>query len=423
MAESLTFLHSADLHIGAPFRGLRAVSPRWAERLTQAIPEAYNRMINAALEHQVDFVVIAGDIFDTAQASYGDYLCFFQGLERLEKAGIPSYLCTGNHDPYVAWQHDYLALPAHAHLFPGDKPGFYLYRRQSKPWCILGGRGYLNKVWPADQNIAAGITRAAAVEALGPQAAEAPFGVGVLHTGLNLDNVKAPSNPLELLHAGFDYWALGHVHQPYVDNPDNPRLVFSGCIQGRDIKETGPRGVNLVTLKEGAPNKVEFIPTASVTWNHRAVDISACETLGDVTTLVVRDLFTANSTMLCEEMVSRIRLTGATPLHEILSRPGVLEDLRKSINDSFSDFYCDALIDETVAPRDKEALKAEGLFPALFLETAERLQDDRAQALSYLQEEFLQRNLTLPSNLASRVDRLAEEAEDLVLDLLGQEMD
>ena len=35
---------------------------------------------------------------------------------------------------------------------------------------------------------------------------------------------------------------------------DNPRLAFSGCIQGRDIKETGPRGVNLVTLEEGRRN-------------------------------------------------------------------------------------------------------------------------------------------------------------------------
>ena len=64
MAAQLRFIHAADLHIGAPFRGLRELSPAWAERLVEAIPQAYDRLVDAALEHQVDFVVFAGDIFD-----------------------------------------------------------------------------------------------------------------------------------------------------------------------------------------------------------------------------------------------------------------------------------------------------------------------------------------------------------------------
>ena len=79
MAERLTFIHAADLHIGAPFRGLRALSERWASRLVEAIPEAYERVVSAAIDNRVDFVVIAGDIFDTARPSYADYLTFFDG--------------------------------------------------------------------------------------------------------------------------------------------------------------------------------------------------------------------------------------------------------------------------------------------------------------------------------------------------------
>ncbi len=69
MARQLTFIHAADLHIGAPFRGLRALSPEWADRLCEAIPEAYDRLIDAAVSRAVDFVVIAGDVFDEASAS------------------------------------------------------------------------------------------------------------------------------------------------------------------------------------------------------------------------------------------------------------------------------------------------------------------------------------------------------------------
>ena len=66
MADQVTFIHAADLHLGAPMRGLRALSPEWAERVRAAIGEAYGRVVQAALDRAVDFVLIAGDMFDTA---------------------------------------------------------------------------------------------------------------------------------------------------------------------------------------------------------------------------------------------------------------------------------------------------------------------------------------------------------------------
>ncbi len=421
MADTLRFIHAADLHIGAPFRGLRALSPRWADRLIDAIPRAWDRVVDAAVRNEVDFVVVAGDVFDTARASYRDYLRFFRGLERLEEAGIASYLCTGNHDPYATWQQDFFSLPDHAVMLAADRPDFALHERDGRPLCVIAGRGYPNKVWADDQDIAAGITRAAAEAALGPRAAEAPFGVGVLHTGLDLDPVKAPTSPRGLRRAGLDYWALGHIHRRWVDDEADPRLAFSGCIQGRDIRETGRRGVMLVTLEKGAPNRAEFIPTASIVWQQVEVDASESPTLPALVEKVMRELFTVNGRSSCEEMVTRITLTGATALHEVLTRPGVLEDVRASINDSYPEFFCDALVDETTRPRDMDALRAEGLFPAVFLHAAEVLRADPAEERAYLQEEFLRRGIQLPSAPSGQLDKLAAEAQELVLDLLIQE--
>ena len=140
MTESLTFLHTADLHLGAPFRGLAKVSPAWAARLVQAIAEAFDRVIDTAVSHKVDFVVVSGDVFDESRASYGDYLRFFEGMRTLGKAGIPVYLITGNHDPYTSWQQSAFSLPENVHMLPADKPGFQLFRRNGKPLCIIGGR-------------------------------------------------------------------------------------------------------------------------------------------------------------------------------------------------------------------------------------------------------------------------------------------
>ena len=66
MARSVTFIHAADLHLGAPFRGLRAVSPVWADRLVKSIPDAYRKFIDETIREQVDFLIIAGDAFDAS---------------------------------------------------------------------------------------------------------------------------------------------------------------------------------------------------------------------------------------------------------------------------------------------------------------------------------------------------------------------
>lgn len=422
MAKQLTFIHAADLHLGAPFRGLRALSEPWANRLLTAIPEAYDRVVDAAISHAVDFVIIAGDIFDNARASYGDYLHFFEGLHRLDRAGIPVYLCTGNHDPFTSWQHDFFAFPANTTMFAADKPSFTVYERDGEALCLMGGRGYYNQTWPMDEDISAGLSRTAAerdLAAMVPDVSHVPFAVGVLHTGLDLDPGKAPTNAAELMRRGMDYWALGHIHMKYVyPSLDDPRVVFSGCIQGRDIKETGERGCYLVTLGEGSRNKVEFIPTASVVWQRMDVDITECTTISDITEKIMRELFRVNGKAHCEEMCARITLTGTTPLHTVLARPNMMDDLRKHINDGYPSFFCDALVDATVQPYDKNALRREGLFPAVFLRVADAMRDDHDDDIAYLQEEFLKKNLPLPNAYVQHIDSLVDDAENMVLDLL-----
>ena len=415
MTRKLSFIHAADLHLGAPFRGLRALSEAWAERMLRAIPEAFDRLVAAALERKVDFVVIAGDIFDTSRGSYADYVHFADGCRRLGDAGIPVYFCTGNHDPYTSWQNRMVSLPETAHMFTADEPGFFLYERDGEPLALLGGRGYYNQTWSHTENISEGISRAAAEEALGTTA---PFAIGVMHTGLHLDRLKAPCDPKPLYARGMDYWACGHIHMPWQDDPANPRIAFSGVIQGRDIKETGPRGVWHVTLEEGMPNKATFIPTASVVRERLSVDVSEADSLTAIEEKIMREQFRANGDAHCEEMVTRIALVGTTPLHSLLQRPGILDDLRDNLNRGYPVFFCDALIDETARPIDADALRREGLFPAVFMQAADLQRENPQMSKALLQDEFLKLGMTLPARTERSIETLSQEAEQLVLDLL-----
>lgn len=424
MPERLTFIHAADLHLGAPFRGVRALSKEWAQRLITSLAEAYDRVIAAAISRNVDFVVLSGDSFDLATPSYGDYARFFAGLERLQEVGIPVYLVTGNHDPYTSWRRDFGKLPDNVTMLPSDRPGFVLHSREGRANCIVAGRGYYNQTWPADICIAEGLTRADAEKALidkHPHIVDTPFTVGVLHCGLNLDRTKAPVPPSMLTAAGMDYWALGHIHDRYsYPSFDDPRIVYSGCIQGRDMKETGSRGVFCVTLEKDIPNKIEFIPTASIVWQRLPVDISHCLTLPAVIHKIMQELYRVNGNAQCEEMIVRITLKGATALHSVLKRKDVQDDLRLQINDSCPGFFCDTLLSETVAPRDKDALRREGLFPSVFLRVADRQKEEKEAAIDYVQSELLARGVQIPAEIVSDIDTLLDQAENLVLDLLGQ---
>ena len=266
--------------------------------MLEAIPSAYRRIIDAALEKHVDFVVIAGDIFDDSRPSYADFSLFVSGLKRLDEANIPVYFVTGNHDPFTSWDNGFSALPSNAHLLGAGEPSFAVYERDGVPMALLGGRGYFNQAWPVDCDISEGVSRETAQCSTG---VTAPFMVGVLHTGLDIDPTRSPVSPKTLLSRDVDYWACGHVHQPrLIPDAANPRIAFSGCPQGRSVVETGHHGVYLVTLDEEQPVRAEFLPMAQVEWNRLEVDVSSCTTVAEMQERITVAQFAANADAWCQ---------------------------------------------------------------------------------------------------------------------------
>ena len=476
MARSIRFIHTADLHLGAPFSGLRTQSPRWANTLLTAIPTAFQRMIDVAITEAVDFVIIAGDIFDSARPSYADFALFMNGLQQLAAADIPVYCCTGNHDPLSSWSAEYGTLPSNTHLFSVETPSFFTFIKgddagdgvrgahhasgthtvasvSSAPGAhnaasasgthtaasatsvpstpgahsaasasdpirvVLGGRGYYARSFPQDRDVSEGITWANCCEAL-PGPYEPDFTIGVIHTGLNIDPTRSPVEPRELMRRGLDYWACGHIHQKVLIPPDAPVIAFSGCPQGRAIQETGDHGILLVTLSDDEPNRVEFIPTAPVVWQRFEVDVSSCETITQIQEKIQAAQFTLNARSHAQHMICRVRLIGTTALHAQLTDQ-VREDIRHALNDSYDFFFIDAITGATRPPVDRATLEAEGLFPAVFMHTLDGKAASRAATVAELEQEFYQRGLTMPSGLADSLEGAMDEAETIVLDLLS----
>lgn len=415
MSKSVTFIHASDLHLGAPFKGLRALSSAWADKLVKAIPEAYQRIIDESLAQQVDFVIFSGDIFDNARPSYADFSLFIEGLKRLDEAHIPVYFCMGNHDPYTSWKHDFSALPANTYVFSPSKPDYTVFEKEGEPLVILGGRSYYTQAWSLQQDISQGLSRSEAFRETG---VITPFVVGVIHTGLNIDPTRSPVEPKKLLKKKMDYWACGHIHQPMLMPKNHPQIVFAGCPQGRAIKEQGEHGIFRVTLSEGSEVQTEFIPTASVVWEQLYVDVSECSTIAEIQERITNEQFARNSVDHCQNMICRVTLTGSTPLHTELT-PQVIHDLREVLNNSYPFFFIDSIVNHTRLVIDRSLLQKEGLFPAVLFDILDEQKKEANASMSYLEKQFYGRDLVLPGGFDRGLDELYEESETLLLDLLG----
>ena len=97
--KDFSFIHTADLHLDSPFSGLRQIDGEVAALLKDATLQAFDKVVDLALSNKVDFLLVAGDVYDSSDRSLRGQLRFAAGLRRLADAGIRSFVCHGNHDP------------------------------------------------------------------------------------------------------------------------------------------------------------------------------------------------------------------------------------------------------------------------------------------------------------------------------------
>jgi exonuclease SbcD len=294
------FLHAADIHLDSPLRGLSRYEGAPAERFRVATRDAFSALIDFAIEEQVDFVVIAGDLYDGSQFDVNTGLFFCNEMGRLDRAGIRAFVVHGNHD---AQSQITKRLPSlrNVHVFSHRKAE--TVRIDGLP-VALHGRSYSEPA--VIENLAVSY----------PDAIPDHLNIGVLHTALEGSTVHANYAPCtvdELRARGYDYWALGHVHEQAV-RAEDPWIVYPGNLQGRHVREPGARGAILVTAENGRLH-VERTFHDVLRWQHLRVDASRASSIDDLlseTNLRLREELRAAG----ERMLAvRVTFEGASALH------------------------------------------------------------------------------------------------------------
>lgn len=312
----MKFIHTADIHLDSPLSGLSAYKDAPAEQLRNVTRDAFTRLVDEAIEESVDFMVIAGDLYDGSWKDYNTGHFFCREMGRLNQVGIPVYLLLGNHDADSEMTKK-LTLPANVHQFESRKPSTF---RIEALKVALHGRSY--KEAATLENLATSY----------PAPVAGWLNIGVLHTALEgyaAHASYAPCSVAELNAKGYDYWALGHVHEHAIVQ-QSPWLVFPGNLQGRHIRETGPRGAVLVTADETGIQSVERLLVDALRWKVVAVDASEASTLQEV----VRQVGTAFERLLSETpdqifLAVRVYIKGKTAAHGELF--GLESQLREEI--------------------------------------------------------------------------------------------
>jgi DNA repair exonuclease SbcCD nuclease subunit len=302
----MKFLHAADIHLDTPLQGLVNYPGAPVHEIRNATRRAFEKVLAAAAAEKVDFLVIAGDVYDIGLKSFESALFFNKQMANLKEAGIPVYLIYGNHDA-ASKLIKQLRPPDNVHIL-----------RHNEPQTIVNeelGIAVHGQSFPTPEvvdDLAANY----------PAPLRDLFNIGVLHTNLSgfSDHANyAPCTLEELKNKGYQYWALGHVHNRHVLCED-PYIVYPGNTQGRHGKEQGEKSSELVTVSDAGSVSLERVPTSVVPWMQIEIDASDCATADDVYEKVQTGLQAQFPSSNDRVSALRVRIYGPTEAHGALSR-------------------------------------------------------------------------------------------------------
>ncbi|MEQ9397592.1 MAG: DNA repair exonuclease [Longimicrobiales bacterium] len=271
----MRFVHVADVHLDTSFAG-RSEAVR--QRLREASRDAFRRAVDLAVREDAHALLVAGDLFDGDRLSFQTERFLLEQAGRLQAHGVTLVYATGNHDPggtdagprRLPW-------PANVRLAADGTPArIAVQDRTGTPV------GYVSAIGHATAREREDLSRRL------PSPPRTPGGlpeVALLHTqvhssqGAEAHHAYAPSDLSWLVRAGYDYWALGHVHIHQILSQDPP-VVYAGCLQGRTHTDQGARGAALVDLSNRSAPLITFRELAPVRWETvRVGDLSEADSL------------------------------------------------------------------------------------------------------------------------------------------------
>jgi exonuclease SbcD len=295
------FIHTADIHLDSPLRSLSLRNPELSGLIGDSTRQALIAIVDLCLAEEVDALIIAGDLYDGDQTSMKTARFLGDQMQRLHDAGIATYKIRGNHDALSKITQE-LVLPPSVKVF-GARAETVQFTKNGMDIAVHG----------------LSFSKPHAPEGLLPKyrpPVSDAVNIGIMHTslaGAPGHDAYAPCNVSDLHGSGFDYWALGHIHQR-THHRGTRTVIMPGMPQGRDINENGTKTVSLVTVADDRTITVEERLTSIAQFERISVDLTGLSEWRDVVGAIEAAIKIERDRTQSPHLVARLRMTGQTPL-------------------------------------------------------------------------------------------------------------
>jgi len=411
------FIHAADIHLDSVLKGLPRYEAAPLDEIHHAVRRAFENLIAFAIDEEVAFLIIAGDLYDGDWKDYNSGLFLADQLTRLRDAGIAAFVISGNHDAANRMTKT-LQLPKNPDgsevMMSPRKPET---RRLDEYGVSIHGRGFDDRALPEN------VTREY------PRPDPGRFNIGLLHTSLDGETVGsharyAPCKIDDLLALDYQYWALGHIHKRHNRHRHGqPPIVYPGNIQGRRMHEPGAKGCMLVTVDDdNTIESLDFTPVDVFRWTELELSVAKVTTRESLLAKASKALHEIAQKAEGRASAVRITLTGSTTLSSDIAsnHQDWMQQLRGvSIDVGRNKIWLERVVNRTTPLASQQQISSDS-GPIMELRSLlEELRNDE-DALAEIGKQLDGLINTLPRELTEGEDSLELETAPRLKELLDE---
>ena len=247
-SQPFRFIHASDFHLEQPLYGFSEIPDHLRNMLIDAPYIAAQRVFEAAVMNEVDFLVLSGDILHCDNGGPRAISFLLEQFERLAERQIAVYWAGGRVDSPDRWP-SAVQLPANVRFFPQGRADEQTHFRGDRPLAkLMGLSGGGRQVNASDFH-----------PGLGDQ-----FTIAVAHGRADAE---------ALAEQGINYWALGRSHRRKTLFTTPGTAHYCGTHQARSPRETGAHGCTLVHVDQQGQVRSQLITMDAVRFRQERITL------------------------------------------------------------------------------------------------------------------------------------------------------